>query len=422
MRTQRRNVMAVRWGFLLGVAALLLGAPVAWAQAPATGAPGQTVGAGAARPADSSAELTVNGPAGAILSVDGQEYGPLPLADNLRLPAGPHRFRLERGSQRAESDVLNLPAGRYAELNLTLAGRSLVAVLTITPATLLVVTPAPDVAAQAQYHKAVFDAAKAEHAVLLGEARQAQLLRDYPGLRACLEQTDCSAPPAREGEVAYVLSVLLSEGAVSLRLLDLRTRDIGAELNSDCMGCSAAQQADRMATLAKQALQRISSRARGQLAVTSTPPGAGVTVDGRFMGQTPLSREAFTGARQVAVNLAGFDPYSATVDVEAGQIGTVHAALARSTKPAQSQPSATEQSGRPRWRVALGAGLVGAGVLIGAFGVSALAVNGSCQDASQNAETCSPYYSTTGVGAGLTATGAALAVGGAILWGLPGKR
>lgn len=43
-------------------------------------------------------ELAVNGPERAILSLDGQRVGTLPLASSLRVPAGAHRFRLELGT------------------------------------------------------------------------------------------------------------------------------------------------------------------------------------------------------------------------------------------------------------------------------------------------------------------------------------
>lgn len=370
---------------------------------------------------DAVSELTVNGPSGAVLRVDGQELGPLPLLDTLRLPAGPHRFRIDRGSQRAESDVLNLPGGRQAELNLTFSGRSLVAVLSITPAALLWISPEPGAATRAIWRQVVAQSAKQEHVVLLSEERQAELRRKSAGLRPCIEARDCSLPLSREGELAYVLSLQPTETEVQLQLIDARTRDIGADLKASCAGCSVAQQTARAAELVKQALGQIATRARGQLSVTSSPRGALVRLDGRLLGRTPLSQEAFVGARRLGLERSGYRTETVDMVVEPGQTATVDQVLQRDGQVTPEGPVAGSAR-RPLWRIITGAGLIGAGVLLVGLGGSALSVHGSCQDPMGDPATCSPYYQTTGVGAGLLAGGGALALAGAVLIALPPRR
>lgn len=370
---------------------------------------------------DAVAEVTVNGPNGAILRVDGQEMGTLPLLDALRLPAGPHRFRVDRGSQRAESDVLNLPGGRQAELNLTFSGRGLVAVLSITPAALLWITPEPDPATRQIWQQVLAQAAKQEHTVLLSDARQAELRRKSPGLEPCITAGDCARPLSREGELAYVFSLSATAAQVQLQLIDARTRDIGADLSADCAGCSLAQQAAQAAGLVKRALEQIATRARGQLSVTASPRGASVRLDGRLLGKVPLQQEAFVGARKIQIELAGYRSESAEVAIEAGQVATLERTLVRE-ESAGSAGGDTGAGRRPLWRIATGAGLIGAGVLLVGLGGSALSVNGSCQDPQADPASCSPYYQTTGVGAGLLVGGAVLAIGGAVLIALPAKR
>ena len=367
------------------------------------------------------AEVTVNGPSGAVLRVDGQEMGVLPLLDALRLPAGPHRFRLERGSQRAESDVLQLPGGRQAELNLTFSGRSLVAVLSITPAVLLWMTPEPDATTRRIWLQALSQAAKQEHAVLLSEERQTELRQKSAGLAGCIEAGRCARALFREGELAYVLVLQAKTSPLRLQLLDVRTRDIGADLRADCSRCSVAQQVAQAAKLVRQALGQIAMRARGQLSVTSTPDGAQVRLDGRVLGQTPLAVEAFVGSRKLELERAGYSPLALDVEIEPGKTATLQPVLSRHGQGTQLADAGGSR-GRPLWRIVTGATLIGAGALLVGFGGSALAVNGTCQDLQGDPLTCSPYYQTTGVGSGLLAGGLSLAIGGAVLIALPPRR
>lgn len=405
------------WGGALcaGVLVLLcaLCGPL-WAQSAASpGSPGAEA---------SWAEVIVNGPSGALLSVDGQSVGPLPLLESLRLAPGPHRFRIDRGNQHAESDLLNLPASRQAELNLTLAGRSLVAVLSITPGALLLLSPA--LAGEASnLRAAVVRAAKAEHVVVLSEARQATLLSERSSLLRCVEGGDCQQTLARTGEVAYVLQADASAGGLQLRLFDLRTCDIAAQLEARCAACSAAQRGERLAALVKGALQQLVMRGRGQLAIRSRPERALVTLDGRVLGQTPLSLEAFVGPHQLTLTLPGHAEYRSEITVEPGQTTTVEPVLTRgngaSVPPSQSPPAS---SGRPLWRYLAGGALIGGGALLLGFGGAALAQNGSCQDPQADPATCSPYYNTLGIGAALTPIGAACVLGGVVLIAWPPRR
>ena len=79
------------------------------------------------------------------------------------------------------------------------------------------------------------------------------------------------------------------------------------------------------------------------------------------------------------------------------------------------------QSRRPLWRLAIGSLLLCGGLVVGGFGSSALAANGTCMDERKNMMTCSPYRDTLGVGLGLLGSGAGLAVVGTVMLALPGK-
>lgn len=247
----------------------------------------------AAQSPPATTELAVNGPQGALLIMDGQALGTLPLPVNPVVPAGPHRFRLELGNQKAESDTLTLPASGQAELNLTLAGRSLVAVLRIADGLVLLLQPAtlPN-ALRDSITAVVAKAAKQEHSVLLGSDRQAALVRSPSALMRCIEAGDCHEALFRDEQVSYVLSLRVesgsngAQGACLLRaaLLDARTRDLSARAEENCASLDATRLSARVAALTAKLLQGTAMRPRGGMTVVSTPEGAKVFVDGRWLG------------------------------------------------------------------------------------------------------------------------------------------
>jgi hypothetical protein len=324
---------------------------------------------------------------------------------------------LTLGSRRAESDTLTLPANRQAELSLTFSDRSLIAVLSITPAVALVVRPTPTPVARAAIEATVAAAARREHAVLLQLPRQVQLLNDHRSIVRCLEQHDCQGPFPQGGEVAYVL--LLTESATALRaeLLDLRTADVGAELETNCAGCRLHEQAALVTSLTQRVLKAISTRSRGQLDVSSTPTGAQVVLDSRVLGLTPLSREVFSGTRQLSVLRRNFVPHEQPLEVTPTEPVVLKLSLQKAERVARpASPSAP----RPRWRLGLGGALVGAGLFVGGFGVGGLVVNGQCRDGLPTPMPCQ-QYDTGAIGGSLLGVGLGLSLSGAVLMALPGR-
>ena len=127
---------------------------------------------------------------------------------------------------------------------------------------------------------------------------------------------------------------------------------------------------------------------------------------------TPFQQESFSGQREIEVQQARYLPYNQTILVEPNQTATLSVTL-------QRDPAA--QLSRPLWRIITGSVLIGGGLLMSGFGVSGLLTNGTCQDGSMNTDTCSPYYNTTAVGAGLTGGGAALSIAGVLLLAIPSR-
>ena len=71
----------------------------------------------------------------------------------------------------------------------------------------------------------------------------------------------------------------------------------------------------------------------GDLSITSTPQGARVVVNGRAVGVTPLTlREQRAGSVAVQIASEGFERWSASVQIPAGQVTNIVATL-RASRP-----------------------------------------------------------------------------------------
>ncbi len=86
-------------------------------------------------------------------------------------------------------------------------------------------------------------------------------------------------------------------------------------------------------------------QADAQMLVTSTPAGAGVTVNGRFMGQTPLQLDLKSGqAHNVQLILSGYKTFTRTRTLERGEVTDLHANLTmqRGTVVVRTQPEGAQ--------------------------------------------------------------------------------
>jgi PEGA domain len=68
----------------------------------------------------------------------------------------------------------------------------------------------------------------------------------------------------------------------------------------------------------------------GRMEILSNPPSATVLVDGKPVGETPMSSlEVLAGARLISIERPGFRPWTATIDVPADGLTNVKATLQR---------------------------------------------------------------------------------------------
>lgn len=176
--------------------------------------------------------------------------------------------------------------------------------------------------------------------IVAGEATKSQAHEHFERAVELVDEGSL-AQAAKEFERAYELSphyrVLWNLGQVyaaldrpveALDVLERYQREAGEGI-----------EADRRAKL-DQALAELRGRV-GEVAVTVTPAGAGVTIDGRPVGKAPLDEPVrlAPGKHEVSVRLAGHEQAKATVTVAGGGQATVKIAL----QPVQPPPAGSGQ-------------------------------------------------------------------------------
>ncbi|MGD0001530.1 MAG: PEGA domain-containing protein, partial [Bryobacteraceae bacterium] len=72
--------------------------------------------------------------------------------------------------------------------------------------------------------------------------------------------------------------------------------------------------------------------AQATLAIDSTPPGADIEIDGKFVGNTPSTVSVAPGSHHIAVKKKGFTGWSKTLNVTGG---TVHLIAELEQEPAK---------------------------------------------------------------------------------------
>lgn len=284
-------------------------------------------------------------------------------------------------------------------------------------------------------------ALKERHALVSRE----QALAMVPRLAGCLPTLGCRVELATQNEAPYVLAAQLAGGPppgaaagawqLRLQLVDAAVGEVAAEATPACASCTAEQAAGALAAALGPLLTRAAGRPRGTVEITSDPPGAEVFIGGQRVGATPYRGSRYAGELAVEVRRPGLPPYQTTVAVRAGEKASVsppREVAEAEPPPAQPDRPATlgaaperyelKQQPRPIWRLATGGVLLGAGLLAAGFGASALSVDGSCDLEADPLSPCTRLYSTGTIGISLIATGAALAVVGAVLVALPGPK
>lgn len=310
-----------------------------------------------------------SGDTGAILRLDSEVAGVLPLSGPLLVTAGEHRFTIEKNGQKFQTSAQLLAAGQRAQLQVTL--ESQYAVLTMTPALVLLIDQnEADDAGQAKLFAAVAEAAQSERFFLIDREQTSVALGQAKAGRpaACAEDLRCQESLARRLDAAVVLTIK-AQGAQSriskaiVELLDVPTGTLLHDFDDVCVSCSVAEARDVVHRATQKLLQDDSTRRRGTLRVGSAIAGAKVLIDGRELGATPFYREAFEGQYELVVRHDGYHSYTTTAEVTCDKSTEIAADLQRVLGPVGSQRSVR-------------AFPIGAGVLLGIGGASLAAGGG----------------------------------------------
>ena len=373
------------------------------------------------------AEVELLGPSGSVLYVDGRVVGVLPFSSPMLLSAKSHRFRIQTGKGRYESDPLELAPQMRAQLHLMpAAAGTAVAILSLSSEWLLVIEPPELSSAQrTQIEQSLTTLAKRERATLVQPQRLARALG--PKLASCLQDPLCQQRVANELGTRAVVRVRLDAAAGKLQAewFDVDGGGLAAQKERACGPCQGEKLQQAMAALSGELLREAQNHPRGIVEVGSQPAGAAVLIDGQQRGVTPYQRALLSGTHDLTLVLSGYADHRQPLDIQSGKTLTIDVPLT----PGVSQTQLTEspltpgRPPRPLWRYLVGGGLMASGLLVGGLGVSALVQNGQCGDTSAPPEgaPCNFLYDTGKVGGGLLGVSAGLVVGGALIMAWPTK-
>ena len=396
-------------------------------------------------PRPPAASLYVTGDRGTLVLLDRRPVAVLPLSRPLLIAPGEHALVLQRDATQTDArrqtvleDSIRVPVARLGEVRADFASRALV--LTILPGVLLVEDgPGSGPALSGKLPGKLPGKLSATIEDVLVRRRlsairldDAQTCGDEPAPSRCDDALLCQAALARHCEADHVLHVRAGSPAdaaqsLSLSLVDVATAEVAAEEALVCPGCGEEQQLALLRERLPPLLDRAWGRGRGQLHLESSPPGASVRIDGRERGTTPFSGPLLAGRHRIEVGLDGWGSQSDEVQIADGGDTRLSLTLPSLEPPPAAlrlppPPPPPPPRRRPLWRVVGGASLIGAGLVLGGFGVAALAVDGTqvqtqCGDDASTERLCT--FRTRDLGLGLLLPGLSLSLAGAVLWGLP---
>lgn len=279
----------------------------------------------------------------------------------------------------------------------------------------------------AQFENAVNGALKEQQFDLVAKGERDTIIQGE-AIQGCYKE-ECQERIGRllgaHAVIVYSLKVWRSPSGSAWTLgatyYNIEVGALGAKATSECPSCTSAQAAAGLSDLVKKAVFDDAAKPRGQVEISSDPTNASVFIDGVELGVTPYKRTVFAGKHELTVRRTGHRSKNQSLNVSEGQKNVLAIKLEVGQDPVQVKYVA-EHGPRPKWRIALGAALIGVGVAGLVYGIGGLTINGQCADAPVPAGTCDRVFNSTGVGAAMTGVGIAAAAAGAVLIALPGPR
>jgi hypothetical protein len=203
-----------------------------------------------------------------------------------------------------------------------------------------------------------------------------------------------------------------------------------SEASDTCDLCGRAELLDLAGDLGEKTRQRLDRLAGDPaiLAMTSSPRGATVTVDGDVVGKTPLRHAMAPGPHEIGIALDGHHTIVRTTDVVGGTREEMRFDLVPlPTAGAQGRDVEPDRT-RGRAMVGAGAGLLVAGIAGIAVGAALVAIHADPIERDCTADNVDPdgdcrfLHDTRSGGIAALALGAAGAIAGAVLLGVGVSR
>lgn len=382
-------------------------------------------------PRQPSGEVSVQSERGTLVKVDDRVVGVLPLPLPLLLPTGSHTVTLEVATGNPPKKTVKVIDGRGLELRFN---ASLGAVLVSQPPAVIPVVSLSGALSTEMSRRLQLAASQAVRRASLSVFNTEVALKSTTKVRNCLDQLECQVQLARATQADYVLLLGAEVGSTAAtgtatwklhtELIDAAVGDSAASSSETVTQSGSAQAAEQVLEVWRKMLDGVlsqgSARTHGQLAVRTTPAGARVRVGTRELGVTPLEKPVFSGPIELSVRLPDFTTEKRSLTITENQTTKVDIALVR--RQIQTE-LVYRQEPRPRWRLALGGGAVGAGLIMSGFGISGLVTDGQCfADPLPGALACRQRFDTSTTGGVLLGVGLAVSAAGVVLLAVPGPR
>lgn len=389
-----------------------------------------------AQPQPPGGSIIVISDPGALVVVDGRAVGTLPLPLPLLLTPGAHTVVLEFPSKRLEAPV-QVQLGRTTEVRLSRSSGAVL--LSVLPAILLAAAPSKLPPETARLISEAIDlAARGEQHTLL---RAELVLPTEPASRGCLTRESCQRELAQQNKADFVLqqvSELLpnpkqppdpksGRWKLALRLLRTDVHEPAGTAELTLEQAPPEQTAARVKEAASKLLADGLVRPRGSVRITTVPAGATLRLGSLPPVNAPLSASLWAGSYELGITHPGYQNEQRTVVIEEGKSAELPVELQQSEAaqvPLVATPPPPQGRGpRPRWRLALGGALIGAGVILGALGAVGVAVDGSCSSPPEvEGGNCAQLRNTKPIGGAAVGSGLLIAGAGIVLIALPGPK
>jgi hypothetical protein len=248
--------------------------------------------------------------------------------------------------------------------------------------------------------------------------------RDADTLASCADSKQpwaCLPAPASDLRRLFVVAIEHRPGDTAPMIVLTARAMVPAERvlivgERYCEPCADPELNAAATELAGRLLRELAVRAgRTTIAVSSTPPGAQIILDGERVGATDTTLRTYPGLHSVVLEMPGFALETRSLSVKEGETAKISATLRSHAAPERRPPPPPPHREPSRLPPAL---VVGGGTALLALGLVLVALD---EDVHLTGKQPERYFDSAPLGAGLAITGAVVAAGGAYWWWRRGR-